>query len=137
MLPLPRAPVAIARLGKGTKRMHEMRERKPDWLTVGVVLLVALGLGNLVEGVEADPSLAAKGEKIYADKKCPACHTIRGKEEKIGGDLSNEGAKRDAQWLRTFFNNPKAMVPKAKMMPSFKGTEEELNALVAYLASLK
>jgi cytochrome c1 len=32
--------------------------------------------------------------------------------------------------------DPKSIMPEAKM-PAFRGTDEELNALVAYLMSLK
>ncbi len=122
---------------EGTKGLQEMKKQFPGWLIIGTVFLMTLGFGNFVEGADTAPSLIAKGKKLYADKRCPACHMIDGKGKKIGGDLSHVGAKRDAQWLRTFLNNPKAMIPKARMMPSFKGTEEELHALVAYLASLK
>ncbi len=52
------------------------------------------------------------------------------------GELSGVGAKRDPPWLARFMKDPKALDPKAKM-PAFKGTDEELEALVTYLASLK
>lgn len=90
---------------------------------------------------EADPALIAKGEKIFAEKKCVPCHAIKGKGGIVGPgargpDLSTVGAQRDVQWLKTFLKDPKAANPKSKMM-AFKGSEEELEALVAYLASLK
>jgi cytochrome c2 len=46
------------------------------------------------------------------------------------------GAKRDAQWLKTFMKDPKAVLPNAKML-SFHGNAVELEAVVAYLRSLK
>ncbi len=86
---------------------------------------------------QADPAMIATGKNVYAAKKCAACHMIDGKgAAKPGPDLSTVGAKRDAPWLKTFMKDPKAAVPKAKMLP-FKGTDEELEALVAYLGSLK
>lgn len=93
-------------------------------------------LGQSQTCAQADPALIAKGEKVYSQKKCALCHKIAGQGGKIGDDLSKAGAKRNAQWLTSFMKHPKAMKPKAKMMP-FKGSDEELKALVAYLASLK
>lgn len=100
------------------------------------VVLVALVVGAPLAWAQADPALIAKGEKVYTEKKCAVCHMIKSKGGKAGPDLSEVGAKRDAQWLKTFLKDPKAGNPKAKMM-GFKGTEDELEALVAYLASLK
>jgi cbb3-type cytochrome oxidase cytochrome c subunit len=78
----------------------------------------------------------SKGNQVYTDKKCALCHMIQGKGGKTGGDLSKIGAKRDADWLKQFIMAPKAVLPNAKM-PPFKGTSDELEALVAYLTSLK
>lgn len=90
---------------------------------------------------EADPALIAKGEKIFADKNCVPCHAIKGRGGTVGPmgrgpDLSTVGAQRNAQWLKAFLKDPKAVNAKSKMM-AFKGAEEELEALVAYLGSLK
>lgn len=104
---------------------------------LGVFLGVALGFGNFGASAQADPSLIAQGENVYADKKCAGCHMIGGEGGKIGGDLSQVGTMRDPEWLKTFLKNPKALVPKATIMPPFKGTDEELKALITFLASLK
>ncbi len=85
---------------------------------------------------QAEGGQIAQGQKVYKDKKCAICHVIKGRGGKLGGDLSKAGAKRNARWLRGFMKNPKAVMPKVKMMP-FRGSDEELDALVAYLASLK
>jgi mono/diheme cytochrome c family protein len=85
---------------------------------------------------QADPALIAKGEKVYTDKKCAMCHAINGKGGKSGGDLTDVGAKRDATWIKQFTKDPRSVMPNAKM-PSFRGNEEELDAVAAYMASLK
>ena len=90
---------------------------------------------------QADPALVAKGEKTFADKNCLPCHAIKGKGGTAGPtargpDLNMVGARRDAQWLKMIMKNPKAVNPKSKMLP-FKGNDDELDALIAYLASLK
>jgi cbb3-type cytochrome oxidase cytochrome c subunit len=61
---------------------------------------------------------------------------IQGKGGKSAPDLSDVGTKRDAQWLKRFLTSPSAVMPQAKM-PSFKGSADEREALVAYLLSLQ
>jgi cytochrome c oxidase subunit 2 len=99
------------------------------------VLLVALVFRNVIPSAQAaaDP---APGEKIYSAKRCGACHVIQGKGGKLGPPLSDIASKRDAQWLKTFLKTPKAINPESKMS-SFKGTDEELETLIAYLLTLK
>ena len=107
----------------------------------GLMLISALVLAATGAWAQADSALIAKGETTFADKRCVLCHAIKGKGGTVGplargSDLSTVGTQRDAQWLKVFLKEPKAVNPKAKMM-AFKGTEEELEALVAYLGSLK
>ena len=64
------------------------------------------------------------------------CHMIEGKGDRSAGDLSTIGANRDALWLKQFTTVPKSVLPNAKM-PPFRGSEEELDAVVACMASLK
>jgi mono/diheme cytochrome c family protein len=107
--------------------------------TVRMPIVIVMGAMGLMTGLvfaQTDPSLIAKGEKIYAEKKCAMCHMIKGKGGKSGGDLTDVGVKRDMGWLKQFTKDPKSVMPKAKM-PSFRGSEEELDAVAAYMASLK
>lgn len=97
------------------------------------MLMLAVGVPAWAQG---DKALVATGQRIYQERHCAVCHAIKGQGAKIGPDLTAVGAKRDALWLRTFLKDPKAVNPKSKML-AFKGTDEELEALVAYLASLK
>ena len=106
-----------------------------------LVLMSALLLAATGAWAQADSALIAKGEKTFADKKCVLCHVIKEKGGTVGPlargpDLSTVGTQRDAQWLKVFLKDPKAVNPRAKMM-AFKGTEEKLEALVPYLGSLK
>ena len=112
---------------------------KGNWQAPAVLetaIVGALLLGMIEVFAENLPPLTAKGETVYAEKKCAVCHAINGKGGKVGGELDEVGAKREAQWLKTFMKDPKAVMPNAKM-PPFRGTDEELEALVAYMTSLK
>lgn len=96
--------------------------------------------------------LAAQGEDLFGDLACINCHAIRGYETadgqaataRIGPDITHfaardtfAGAVLDnepevvAEWLR----NPQALKPGAQM-PNLNLSDEEIEALVAYLESL-
>lgn len=84
----------------------------------------------------ADDAKVKQGEKIFAERQCAACHAIQGKGGPVGPDLTKAGSRRDEAWLKKFLPDPKSVAPQT-MMPPFRGTKEELDALVAYLLSLK
>lgn len=70
-------------------------------------------------------SLAAG--KDYVKANCLSCHQVEG--EGSGKDLSKVGSKYDAAALKDYLKNKHAM--------PFKGSDEELEAVAQYLASLK
>jgi mono/diheme cytochrome c family protein len=104
------------------------------WHTAaGIFAGLVFGVGVAAAG---DPAQFAAGEMQYKKHKCAACHMIHGKGGKKADDLSAVGAKRDAEWLKTYMVDPQSKVPKSKH-PKFKGTDKDLDALIAYLGSLK
>jgi putative heme-binding domain-containing protein len=103
------------------------------------VLMLSLLLfwGLMPQGLlQAHGAEIEKGKQFYEEKKCGLCHAVSGKGGKLGPDLSEEGGKRDRDWLMKFLKNPKEVVPGAKM-PSVKGSDEEISSLTDYLLSLK
>jgi cytochrome c oxidase subunit 2 len=114
-----------------------------------------------------DPALIAQGRKLFQDKTCMLCHTIRGHEGigVVAPNLTHVGARTTiaagllennpeqlARWLR----HPDQVKPGNKMyygiggmkgymtkndqgewVQNIKLTEEDITALVAYLSSLK
>ena len=99
---------------------------------IGMVTLALVVMG-LVSQVGA---FDAAG---FYDKKCKVCHSIKGeggKQADKGGPLDGVGTKRDAAWLEKYLQDPKAVIPDAKM-PKLKYTDEELKGTVDYMLSLK
>ena len=116
-------------------------------------LLILAGSSLLAGPVQADGDVA-KGEKTF--KKCMACHTATEKTNKMGPTLMgvvgrpiasvenyqySDGMKEyaasaktwDEQHLNVYLENPKATVPKTKMVfPGLKKTDERAD-LIAYL----
>jgi len=101
-----------------------------------VVVSFALGLAFSVLG-SADDAKIAKGKGVYELRKCKMCHSIAGEGNKKT-PLDGVGSKLDEATLRKWIVSPKEMKPEIKK-PDFSKTitGEDLDALVAYLASLK
>jgi mono/diheme cytochrome c family protein len=84
-----------------------------------------------------------KGKKVFADQKCSLCHSIEGKGN-AKGPLDDVGSKFSAGEIRSWITEPAAMAAKHKAerkppMPAKFASlpKEDLDALVAYLSSLK
>jgi len=69
---------------------------------------------------------------------CSACHMIDFEGGAAGPDLTHEGARRDAKWLKDWIAEPEAIDPAANM-PPFSGrlTDQQLSAIANYLAARK
>ena len=83
----------------------------------------------------------AKGEQVYADQKCSVCHAIAGKGNAKGA-LDDIGSKRSAEEIRQWLVDAKAMTAKTKAarkpeMKAYSLPKDDVDALVAYLSSLK
>lgn len=90
---------------------------------------------------EPDPELVAQGEKLFAELNCGACHRVSGSEEpprgpEEGPDLAGIGLKRTESWLRSHILNPRPHKVDSPM-PGFAVTDDQLDAIVAYLESLR
>jgi mono/diheme cytochrome c family protein len=83
-----------------------------------------------------------RGQKVYTDQKCAVCHSVAGKGNQKGA-LDAVGDKLSAEEIRQWLINPREMTGKTKAtrkppMPAFaKLSEEDLDALIAYMQSLK
>ena len=93
------------------------------------------------------PSAAAqdakRGQEVYTAQKCQVCHAIGGAGNK-SNPLDGVGKKLSAADIREWITHPTEMTAKAKStkkppMPAKYGSlpAADLDALVAYLASLK
>ena len=85
----------------------------------------------------------ARGVKVYADQKCSVCHAIAGKGNAKGA-LDSVGSKFTAAEIHEWIVDPAGMTAKHKAarkpaMPAKYTSlpKEDLDALVAYLSSLK
>lgn len=105
--------------------------------------MVAFGISLSAAGAPAgqDAAKIAAGQKVYDANKCMTCHAIAGKGMKkypldgIGAKLSADDIKK---WIATPADmEAKQAVKQPLKMKAFKLAPADLDALVAYLASLK
>ena len=112
-----------------------------------VFLLLLLFLPTSVSGeqdsTKPDSKDAEKGEAVYKEKGCPACHTIGG-GKLSGPDLLGVTQRREEEWLREWIKSPDKMImtdPIAKEMlkeyfvpmPNQGLTDEEVDEVIIYL----
>ncbi len=76
------------------------------------------------------------GKRVYDETGCATCHSLSGVGGSIGPKLDGVGKKLSAEKLRKILLNPKSQNPNT-VMPPFEGSEEDLDALVTYLMSLR
>lgn len=94
-----------------------------------------------VAAAAAAQDAKAKGEQLFADQKCTLCHSIGDKGNKKG-PLDNVGTKASAAEIREWITDSKGMTAKTKAtrkpaMKAYTLPKEDVDALVAYLSTLK
>jgi mono/diheme cytochrome c family protein len=104
-----------------------------------IVLGAAMAL--VVAGSVAAQDAKAMGEQVYGAQKCSICHSIAGKGNPKGS-LDAVASKLTPDEIRMWIVDAKAMTAKTKPtrkpeMRQFSLPNEDVDALVAYLASLK
>ena len=102
------------------------------------MVLVALVVALPVFGQDAK---VERGKKLYADNKCSLCHAIADQGNKKG-PLDGVGAKLSADEIRQWITDAKGMTAKTNaqrkpVMKVYTLPAEDVDALVAYLSSLK
>jgi cytochrome c oxidase subunit 2 len=93
-------------------------------------------------------SEAAEGLELFTTEGCIACHAVQGvegAEQEVGPDLTHFGSRRvlaggilpnTPEELARWLANPPGVKPGSKM-PDYNLTDEQIEALVAYLHSLE
>ena len=104
--------------------------------------IAVLGLAWAVPAGAQDATQIEHGKTVYAAQKCSICHSIEGKGQ-VKGPLDGVGSKLSTDEIREWIVNPAEMTKKTKaerkppMRAYPKLAKEDLDGLVAYMASLK
>jgi len=102
--------------------------------------------GTVVTAQAPDPAKVAAGQKLYDTLKCGTCHQVKGVGGKLSTALDGVGGKLPAADIRKWLTDPASMeakLPKKPTMPmstylkSHKLADADVDALTAYMLSLK
>jgi nitric oxide reductase subunit C len=102
-------------------------------------LVVALGLlATAATAAAQSPGgpVVQRGEAAFKNNGCYGCHMIGKFGTPIGPDLSHVGRKYPADYLARWLRDPAEQRPAAHM-PALELTEADIQALAAYLGSLR
>ena|SRR5579862_3583121 len=99
---------------------------------------LCIGFAGLAAAQDAK---VLKGQALFGDQKCSLCHSIAGKGNPKG-PLDGVGGKLSADEIRSWITDAKGMTAKAKAtrkpeMKQYTLPNDDVDALVAYLSSLK
>jgi mono/diheme cytochrome c family protein len=111
---------------------------------IGLALVVVLALWlafapprvwlNLTRSVDlSDP--AATGAALVADYDCRDCHRIDGRGALQAPGLDDATRRMDRETIRIWLINPRA-IDRNTAMPNFRLSDNEIEAIIAYLESL-
>jgi len=105
-----------------------------------IFVTVALCLGVAATAAAQDAKVA-KGQQLFVDQKCALCHSVAGKGN-AKGTLDDVGAKLKVDEIRQWIVDAKGMTAKTKAprkpeMKQYTLPQDDVDALVAYLSTLK
>lgn len=73
------------------------------------------------------------GKKVWEDNNCIGCHTIMGEGAYFAPELSNVYERRGPEFIKAWIKAMPTNAPGRRQMPQFNLSEEELDAMVAFL----
>ncbi|MBI3002389.1 MAG: cytochrome c [candidate division NC10 bacterium] len=139
--------VAAAMWNHGPAMAEAMRLRRierPTFRESELLDLIAFLKGASPGPVEGPlyvlPGRAAEGRRLFAEKRCLACHGVVGQGGRVGPDLAERAVHRSqTQFAAAMWNKAPAMLQamKARGIPVPQLTAEEMADLVAYLYSVR
>jgi mono/diheme cytochrome c family protein len=108
-----------------------------------IAILLAAGVARAQRQADrlTDQVKVKQGATVYAREGCAKCHSLAGKGGNVSHPLDGVGTKLNIEEIRAVLLTPQARggdFKPATGMPSFaKLSKADLNALIAYVSSLK
>jgi cytochrome c553 len=101
-----------------------------------VVALALLATACAAAAQSPSSQVVERGEAAFKSNGCYGCHLIGKFGTPIGPDLSHVGRKYPPEYLARWLRDPAQQRPSAHM-PALELTEADVQALAAYLGSLR
>jgi cytochrome c2 len=99
------------------------------------ILIMGLAAGAAAP-LMADDAAVTKGKAVFEAQKCTMCHSVEGKGNK-NKPLDGVGSTLKPEEIKKWISTPKEMKADTKMKAYPSLPAEDLDALVAYISSLK
>lgn len=74
-----------------------------------------------------------QGKLIWEENNCIGCHTLLGEGAYFAPELGNVYARRGGEFIKIWMKTQPTNAPGRRQMPQFNLSEQELDALVAFL----
>lgn len=143
-------PLALIWLGIGPKSLLFVNANSVVWGMAyrgagwrkWLALAGALAAVGLVAACGGRPTALASnavsaGREVFRRQGCLRCHALGGEGGRPAPDLNRVGSRMQPDQIRKMITDPRSIRPDSRM-PRYTGlSEAELEALVAYLASLR
>ncbi|MGD0498842.1 MAG: cytochrome b N-terminal domain-containing protein [Bryobacteraceae bacterium] len=81
------------------------------------------------------PEVVTRGAQIYQANQCGACHAVNGSGASVGPALNGLSKRRARSWVEQHFADPAKLSP-GSMMPPYRLSSSDMDAMVQYLFSL-
>lgn len=75
----------------------------------------------------------AHGKLVWEQNNCIGCHTLLGEGAYFAPELGNVYKRRGPEFIKAWIKMQPTNAPGRRQMPQFNLTEEELDAIVAFL----
>lgn len=73
------------------------------------------------------------GRELWSANNCMGCHTLLGEGAYYAPELTKVVDRRGKEWLKIFLKDPEAMFPGKRRMVSYEFTDQEIDAVIAFL----
>jgi mono/diheme cytochrome c family protein len=84
----------------------------------------------------SSPDFAIDGALVYERFNCGVCHQVNGAGMKVGPALNGLKYRRERDWVKGHFAEPKKFSP-GSTMPPYRMPDKDLNNLTDYLLALE
>jgi mono/diheme cytochrome c family protein len=103
---------------------------------LAMVLVMCAGTGRSAEAQSDETARVKRGTEVYREQKCQACHSIGGVGNKRA-PLDGVGSRRSEDQIRKWIVTPREMDPKVRKPAYDKLPKADVDALVAYVKTLR
>lgn len=98
-----------------------------------IIVLILFGFALPVLAACNDPAMVASGKALAEKDRCALCHRSGG----MASDLVGMAEGKTDAFLQQAITDPKTALGSATRMPAYSYSDEEMQALLHYLRSLK